>query len=94
MPSARLALALERLTSGDWLDFERFAAEFLAPEYPSLRTTSSPSGDRGRDGQMYTVEEEVHTVVQYSVAKDWKGKIIATIQRLARQFPLLALLFI
>ena len=29
MPAERLALALERLTSGDWLQFERFAAEFL-----------------------------------------------------------------
>jgi hypothetical protein len=87
MPSARFALALERLSSGDWLDFERFAAAFLAPEYPSLRTTASPSGDRGRDGQMYSVEEEPHTVVQYSVAQDWASKIRATIKRLAETIP-------
>ena len=87
MPSARLALALERISSGDWLDFEYFAAAFLAPEYPSLRTTASPSGDRGRDGQMYSVEEEPHTVVQYSVAQDWARKIRVTIKRLAETIP-------
>jgi len=87
MPSARLALALERLGPGDWLDFERFAAEFLAPQYPSLRTTASFSGDLGRDGQLYAAGEEPSTVVQYSVAKDWNAKILATIRRLKNTTP-------
>lgn len=87
MPSERLALALERLSSGDWLDFERFAAEFLAPEYPSLRTKASPSGDLGRDGQMYSIEEEPDVIVQYSVAKDWNAKIRATVRRLKETTP-------
>lgn len=82
MPAERLALALERLTSGDWLQFERFAAEFLAPAYPSLRTTASPHGDRGRDGQMYLADEEPRTVVQYSVAQDWRSKIRDTVRRI------------
>jgi hypothetical protein len=32
---------------------------------------------------MYLVEEESHTVVQYSVAADWTAKIRATVRRLA-----------
>src|SRR5215472_7096649 len=87
MPAPRLALALERMSSGDWLDFERFAAEFIAPEFPSLRTTASPHGDRGRDGQMYVVEEDPNTVVQYSVAQDWAAKIRATVNRLKETMP-------
>jgi hypothetical protein len=75
------------MTSGDWLDFERFAAEFLAPEFPSLRTTASPHGDRGRDGQMYVVDEDPNSVVQYSVAKDWNSKVRATIKRLKETIP-------
>jgi hypothetical protein len=68
---------------GDWLDFEHFAAEFLAPDYPSLRTTATPSGDGGRDGEIYSVEEEPHTVIQYSVTRDWRAKINQTLARLA-----------
>ena len=85
MPAERLALALERLTSGDWLQFERFAAEFLAPEYPSLRTMASPHGDRGRDGQMYLADQEPRTVVQYSVAQDWRSKIRDTVRRITEE---------
>jgi hypothetical protein len=87
MSAPRLTLALETMTAGDWLEFEHFAAEFLAPEYPSLRTTASPHGDRGRDGQMYVVDEDPHTVVQYSVAQDWAAKIRATLTRLNETMP-------
>lgn len=87
MPSDRLALALERLGPGEWLDFEKFAAEFLAVEYPSLRTMASPQGDKGRDGQLYLAEEEPRTAVQYSVTSDWPGKIRQTIKRLAETLP-------
>lgn len=87
MPHQRLRLALETMTSGDWLNFEQFAAEFLAVEYPSLRTMASPQGDRGRDGQLYVVEEDTTTAVQYSVAADWHRKINATLERLKANFP-------
>src|SRR5260370_9943896 len=87
MSAPRLALALESMSSGDWLAFERFAAEFLAPEFPSLRTTASPHGDRGRDGQMYIVDEDPNTLVQYSVAQDWNAKIRATVSRLKVTMP-------
>ena len=87
MSAPRLALALESMSSGDWLDFERFAAEFIAPEFPSLRTTASPAGDRGRDGQMYVVGEDPNTVLQYSVSQDWKAKVRATVRRLKETMP-------
>jgi hypothetical protein len=75
------------MSSGDWLDFEHFAAEFLAPEFPSLRTTASPHGDRGRDGQMYVIDEDPNTVVQYSVSQGWAAKIRATVERLKETMP-------
>ena len=87
MPADRLALALERLGPGDWLVFERFAAEFLAVEYPSLRTTAASAGDRGRDGELHRVGEDPVVAVQYSVTTDWKGKIAATVDRLAETMP-------
>lgn len=87
MPSERLALALEVMQPGDWLSFERFAAEFLAVEFPSLRTTASAGGDRGRDGELYTAAEEPKTVFQYSVSQDWKAKIKATVKVLAETMP-------
>jgi len=40
MPGARLDLALERMTSGDWATFERFAAEFLARIGPHWRSSA------------------------------------------------------
>ncbi len=87
MPSERLALALEQMQPGDWLTFEKFAAEFLAVEFPSLRTTASAGGDRGRDGELYSVVEEPKTVLQYSVSRDWRIKIKDTVKVLAQTMP-------
>lgn len=87
MPSQRLTLALEQVTSADWAIFEKFAAEFLAIEYPSLRTMASPSGDRGRDGELYRPDEVTDTAMQYSVTKDWRSKIRATAGTLAETMP-------
>src|SRR5258708_4173174 len=87
MPSARLSFALEQVGSGDWLYFEKFAAEFHAVAYPSLRTMASASGDKGRDGQLFTPEEEPTTVLQYSVTKDWRSKIIDTLETLSTTMP-------
>lgn len=87
MPGARLALALDQLPSADWQYFERFAAEFLSVEYPSLRTTASPHGDRGRDGQIYIPREDPKVAVQYSLASNWDQKIRATVRRLKETMP-------
>lgn len=86
MPSERLALALERMQAADWLAFERFAAEFLAVEMPSLRTTAAAAGDKGRDGQLFLPGEEMRTAVQYSVTKSWASKIKDTRETLFGHF--------
>lgn len=80
MTSPRLRFALEQLTSGDWQLFERFCSEFLVPEFPAFRTTATPSGDRGRDGEVFTVEGVSSTGFQFSVAVDWRSKIRATLR--------------
>jgi hypothetical protein len=87
VPSGRLAFALRQLESGDWLLFEQFAAEFLAVEFPSLRTTASSSGDKGRDGELFVLNDVPKTAFQYSVARDWKTKIKRTRNRLQETMP-------
>ncbi|WP_346151520.1 hypothetical protein [Streptomyces labedae] len=86
MSRQRLRLALKTLDAGDWRIFEEFAADFLAVEYPSLRTMAATRGDKGRDGQLYTPEEQPTDMVQYSVTPDWKAKIAHTLKRLAENF--------
>jgi hypothetical protein len=87
VPSDRLALALEQLPTSDWRVFELFAAEYLAVEYPSLRTMASAGGDKGRDGELFLPDEEPTTAIQYSVTKDWDSKVKATLKRLADTMP-------
>lgn len=87
MPNGRLALALRELESADWLLFERFVSEFLAVEFPSLRTTAAPSGDGGRDGELVRLDGAPRTAFQYSLRKDWSAKISQTKTRLAETMP-------
>lgn len=87
MAKSRLELALSLLDGGDWRAFERFAAEFLAVEYPDLRTTASASGDGGRDAELYVPLEEPTTAIQISVRQDWDTKIRQTVKRLKETFP-------
>lgn len=82
MPNDRLKLALELMGPGDWLTFERFAAEFNAVEFPSLRTTAAFAGDKGRDGQLFRPNEDATTVFQYSVTASWRSKIEGTLATL------------
>ncbi|MDN4647757.1 hypothetical protein [Curtobacterium sp. PsM8] len=82
MVSGRFRFGLEQLSSGDWLLFERLASTFLVGEFPSIRTTATASGDRGRDGEVFSVPGEEHTGFQYSVATDWSAKIRRTVQTL------------
>lgn len=87
MPNERLKLALELIGPGDWLTFERFAAEFNAVEFPSLRTTAAFAGDKGRDGQLFSPDEDVATVFQYSVTQSWASKIRGTCSTLRETTP-------
>ena len=85
--SARLELALERLGSADWRRFEKFASEFLVEEFPDLRTTASPSGDGGRDAELFTFSGDVTHALQYSVTPKWAAKIRDTVDTLKKSFP-------
>ena len=87
MPNPRLSLALERIGPGDWEIFEQFASEFLAVEYPALRTMASPNGDKGRDAEIFTVEGVPKVAFQYSVTASWKSKLTSTLDTLGRKFP-------
>ena len=83
----RFELALERLQSGDWQKFENLCSAFLAPEFPNLRTTASPSGDRGADAVLYNPDGDPTVVIQYSIRADWPKKIAQTADRIKTEFP-------
>ena len=87
MSAARFKLALDQIDSSDWRLFETLAAEFLVVDYPMLRTTASPSGDGGRDGELFSVDTLPDTGFQYSVTHDWSAKIKKTQERLKETFP-------
>ena len=48
---------------------------------------ASPSGDGGRDSELFCPEGEPFIAAQYSVATDWRAKIRRTADRLNEQFP-------
>src|ERR1017187_8741857 len=87
MSMKRLELALERLGAPDWERFERFASAFLAAEMPDLRTVASPSGDDGRDAELFSSLGDNTQVLQYSVTPNWKQKIRKTAQRIRHTIP-------
>ena len=79
-------LALERLQPSEWESFEALASSFLAPEFPQLRTMAHPSGDGGRDSELFQPDGKPFIAFQYSVRKDWKQKISETAARLKKEF--------
>lgn len=87
MISNRLELALERLKPSDWNRFERLASAFFVSEFDDLRTVASPSGDEGRDAELFSPLHEAVVVLQYSVSADWAAKINATVRRLKDTMP-------
>lgn len=87
MSSRRLELALKNLEPGDWSRFERLASAFLAAEFGDLRTVASPSGDEGRDAELFSPLSEPKVVAQYSVTPHWEKKIKATVARLKKTKP-------
>ncbi len=94
MEKARFELALERLKASDWERFEVLAREFFAPEFPTLRSTASPSGDLGRDAELFTPDNDTSVAIQISVTKEWSQKIKATKKRILKTLknPLIDLL--
>lgn len=87
MKQERFAFALERLDEKSWSDFERLSSTFLASDYPDLRTVGRPSGDEGRDAELFSPESDPSVLIQYSVTKDWVKKIRATAERVAAKKP-------
>jgi hypothetical protein len=53
---ARLELALAQIPPAAWDDFEKFASEFLIADFPDLRTMARPAGDKGRDADVFDVD--------------------------------------
>lgn len=87
MGSERFELALRLLKPADWERFERLASRFFSAEFPELRTTASPSGDEGRDAELFSPNGIPNVVLQYSVAEDWRSKIVRTAKRLNETKP-------
>jgi hypothetical protein len=86
MHRARFELALERLRPAHWERFEQLASEFLVDEYPNLRTTAAPSGDKGRDARLWQPGHDDAVVLQFSVQQDWRGKIRDTAGTVQKNF--------
>ncbi|TSA49416.1 hypothetical protein D4R47_03885 [archaeon] len=80
-------LALERLRPSDWEHFEHLCSDFLVAEFGSLRTMAHPSGDGGRDSELFSSESQALIAAQYSLAKDWRSKVRQTAKRLAEEHP-------
>lgn len=83
----RFQLALTRLEFPQWALFEALASAFLVSEFGQLRTMAAPSGDGGRDSQLYHPDGELDVAFQYSVTGQWQAKIKATKKRLFEEFP-------
>jgi hypothetical protein len=86
MKTQRLVFALERLKSGDWARFEHFASQFLVFDYGTLRTVAGPSGDLGRDSELFSPDGDPTVLLQYSVSKGWAAKIRRTAKRVRENF--------
>lgn len=80
-------LALDQLQPGEWSHFETVCGQFLLPEFKNLRTMAHPSGDGGRDSELFSPEKQPFIAAQYSIAADWKGKIRQTVQRIGEELP-------
>jgi hypothetical protein len=87
MHDARFSLGLDWLGPADWEIFEQLASTFLAVEFTELRTTASPSGDRGRDAFLFIPESDPSVAIQYSVSEDWRGKINDTVRTIEKEHP-------
>ncbi|MFZ2301624.1 MAG: hypothetical protein WAW10_07125 [Gallionella sp.] len=83
----RFELALERIGAADWERFEKFASAFLSSEFPELRTVAAPSGDGGRDAELFSPNDEPSVVLQYSVTSKWSDKIRDTARKIKKNFP-------
>lgn len=75
-------LALDQIRASDWEYFEELSSAFLVSDFPSLRTMASPSGDGGRDSELFSPTGKNTIAIQYSVSQGWKSKINKTLKRI------------
>jgi len=92
MGSKRLELALDTLNPAHWERFERFASQFLVSDLPDIRTVAAPSGDGGRDAELFSPASDPTHVLQYSIVEDWASKIRHTAKRISETIPAAQLL--
>lgn len=81
---------LTRASGTRWFRLARFRT--VGCGIPGGRLSKSPEQGHGlrrwsRDGALYSPDEDPEVVIQCSVQVDWKGKIKATIERLAETHP-------
>lgn len=86
MHSERFQFALERLQNGDWEIFETFASQYHVFDYGEIRSVGSPSGDLGRDAELFSPDGQPSIFFQYSVTQSWKTKIKKTAARIKKNF--------
>src|SRR2546421_2998720 len=79
----RLNLAFDLIRPTEWERFESFCTEFLTVDYPNLRTVGGPSGDEGRDAILWQTDARPSVVLQFSIARDYQGKIKKSCRRIA-----------
>lgn len=80
-------LSLQQMRDSDWALFEKMSSCFLVSEYEDIRTMAHPSGDGGRDSELFHSGQKPFIVFQYSISSDWRGKIGRTYRRLSKEFP-------
>ena len=80
-------LALEHLKPSDWAHFETLCSDFLAAEFTNLRTLADPSGDGGRDSELFAPQGHPNVAFQYSVTGSWRNKVRHTVKRLSKKHP-------
>jgi len=80
-------LALNHTEASDWAHFERLCSAFLVSEYSTLRTMANPSGDGGRDSELFASDKAPLVAFQYSVTSGWRAKIRQTATRLSEEHP-------
>lgn len=76
-------LALDKLRPSEWEHFEEISSNFLASDFNKLRTMASPSGDGGRDSELFSPDGKNTVSIQYSVSEGWDAKIKKTLKRIS-----------
>jgi hypothetical protein len=82
----QLRVALDNIRSSDWDLFQDFPNAFLSSDFPGLRPIGG-TNDKGRDAVLFEPDPQrkAQVILQYSLVKDWSGKITKTLARLTEK---------